>query len=116
MAVSEYTNPLSEAIDERDIERPDTIYRFRGKNRKKAPSHSKRDWHPIAAAVATLGSLLSQKGHRWNKGEKLLYRRAVLSVKHPCCPTCGKPMNESAVTTDFGLVHKSWYCERDQNL
>lgn len=104
MAVSdEFINPLIDVVHDRYIDRPDSF------------KHTKKEWHPVAAAIAKLGSLLHQKGHRWNKGEKLLYRRAILSVKHPCCPTCGKPMNESAIIID-GSTHKSWYCTVDQNL
>jgi len=115
MAVtSESVNPLIDAIHERDIERPDSLKRC-PKNGG-VGSYTKREWHPVAAAVATLAAMLHQKGHRWNRHQKLLYRRAILSVKHPCCPTCGKPMTESVTVTTDGVVHKSWYCETDQNL
>lgn len=107
-------NPLSAIIHERYIERPDSINRC-SPNRRSAPGHYKLDWHPVAAAVAMMGSLLSQKGHSWGKREKMMYRKAINSVKHPCCPTCGKPMSESAVTHNEA-VHKSWFCAEHQNL
>lgn len=112
MAVSE-SNPLIKIIHERYVDRPGSLLIG-------SPSFHKRpkrmDWHPVAAAVAKLGALLEQKGHRWNKGEKLLYRRAVLSVKHPCCPTCGKPMTENVITDLDGVNRKSWFCAVDQNF
>lgn len=106
-------NPLIESIHERRIDRPDS-WRSRGYGGG-ASSYYKRDWHPIAAAVAAMAVLLQQKNHRWNKGEKLLYKRALAAARHPCCPTCGKPMSESAVTHE-GQVRKSWFCATDQNL
>lgn len=110
---SESTNPLVEIIRERNIERPDSLaFRpVRGNAR-----NPKLNGNPLAGAISKLGALLSEKGHRWNLREKEFYRRAIRSTKHPCCPTCGKPMNESVTTAATGLVHKSWYCERDQNL
>lgn len=107
-------NPLTRVIHAQYVERPDSLVAPHDNTFRDTPRRP--DAHPIAAVIAKLGSLLCQYGHRWNKGEKLIYRRAILSVKHPCCPTCGKPMNESAVTIFKGKAHKSWYCERDQNL
>lgn len=110
-------NPLIDAIHGQRIDRPDSIHRRTPKGRSAAAyPHFKRDWHPVAAAVAMLGSLLSEKGHRWRKGQKLMYRKAILSVKHPCCPTCGKPMAENVITTLDGMTRKSWYCAEDQNF
>lgn len=87
----------------RDLMRPDTLDRV------------PRETHAVAAAVAKFGSLLCQKNHTWNKSERALYRRAMRSVAHPCCPNCAKPMAESVQTVE-DRVHKSWYCAVCQNL
>lgn len=102
--VEQSTNPLIASVHDRYIDRPESF------------KACKKDWHPVAAAVAKLGSLLSQYGHKWNKGEKKLYRRAISSVNHPCCPTCGKPMTESVVISTDGKAHKTWFCAEHQNL
>lgn len=115
---SESINPLREVIHEQRCDRPDSIHRRTDKNRGGPGKYAtfKRDWHPISAAVAMLGSLLCQKGHSWNKGQKLMYRKAINASIYPCCPTCGKPMNENIVTTLDGVTRKSWFCAVDPNL
>lgn len=112
--IEQTDTPLPEKIHDRDIANPETLIGRGYRGGWKSPI--KKNWHPVAAAVAKFGSLLQLYGHRWNKREKLLYRRATESVKHPCCPNCGKPMNELVITTALGEVHKAWYCEKHQNL
>lgn len=103
MAVK-YTNPLSENLHARKIERPDS---FKSCDAK---------WHPVAGAVAKLASLLCQYKHRWNKTEKKLYRRAINSVKTPICPHCFDPLESAKVTREDGLRWAVWFCENCQTF
>lgn len=90
-------------LHERDLMRPDTF--------KQVPVGT----NVVARAVATFGSLLCQYQHRWTKTQRGLYRRAIRSVRHPACPTCGRLMADLPVQLADGLMRKSWHCVICQN-
>lgn len=91
-----------------DINRPDIIPKTR--------SHGERGFfipkgmHPIAGFIAKVAAILTQThGHRWSLKDKYHYRRAQESIRHPVCPHCAKPMEETIRDTHDGQ-RKSWNC------